>query len=199
MNPVERLFSEPPGPTVVSCDWCGDPAIVCTAVEQHVGGAPMRIGLCEEHHAQLSSATGPGVAGEARADYERRRSERDVELRRQRSAWQRRKAAHRSGARERMTADADRPAGPQDSEELVAAVLQGERPVSPVQVVDPRLEDPARTIERLQAALWPLVQLAEQSGIFVDCNPSQTHSVLVVGEVPVQALFNARDLLKRER
>jgi hypothetical protein len=42
------------------------------------------------------------------------------------------------------------------------------------------------------------VHLAEECGIYVDCNPSQTHSVLVAGEVPVQALFRARDLLKRE-
>ena len=91
------------------------------------------------------------------------------------------------------------PACPRDSEELVAAILAGERPVSPVASVDPRLEDPARRVERLQEALWPLVKLAEECGIYVDCNPSQRHSVMVVGEVPVQALFQARDLLKHER
>ena len=54
-------------------------------------------------------------------------------------------------------------------------------------------------LERLQEALWPLVRLAEECGVYIDCNPSHTHSVLVAGEVSVQDLFRARDLLKRER
>ena len=231
MSGVERLFSEAPAPTVVSCDWCGAEATVCSVAERSVGGTPARIGFCEEHHARLLSASSQPVgdedaAGERqraeRAAYERRRSERDAELRRQRNAWRQRKAArqadararsgdHRAGAAARETSRAS-PSGqsappggeeaakscPQDSEELVAAILGGERPVSAVDVVDPRLEDPTRRLERLQEALWPLVHLAEECGIYVDCNPSQTHSVLVAGEVPVQALFRARDLLKRE-
>jgi hypothetical protein len=231
MSGVERLFSEAPGPTVVNCDWCGAVATVCSVAERSVGGTPARIGFCEEHHAQLLSASTEKPAGggstaderrSERAAYERRRSERDAELRRQRNAWRQRKAARQADARARLgerrgtplpreaahgapssqpvPASADEAAKicPQDSEELVAAILQGERPVSAVQVVDPRLEDPTRRLERLQDALWPLVHLAEECGIYVDCNPSQTHSVLVAGEVPVQALFRARDLLKRE-
>lgn len=212
MSPVERLFSEPAEPTVVSCDWCGAPAIVCTAAERQVEGPPARIGLCEEHHDQLMSAGAEATAGSERAAYERRRRERDAELRRQRSDWQRRKAARQLTARGRHeqsartgrldpqagSADA-RPPCPQDSEELVMAVMQGERTFAPVETVDPRLEDPRQSLERLQEALRPLVQLAEECGVFIDCNPSQTHSVMVVGEVPVQALFRARDLLKRER
>ena len=222
MSGVERLFSEAPGPTVVNCDWCGAVATVCSVAERSVGGTPARIGFCERHHAQLLSASGEGPDGDGRAAYERRRAERDAELRRQRNAWRRRKAASQADARARNgdhradgtsrrskrepdNRDGDLPraepadvACPQDSEELVAAILKGERPVSPVQVVDPRLEDPARRLERLQEALWPLVHLAEECGIYADCNPSQTHSVLVAGEVPVQALFRARDLLKRE-
>lgn len=220
MTSVQTLFSEPPAPTVVSCDWCGVPAFVCAAAERDDGGRPSRIGLCEEHHVQLVAATASGEGTEERTAYERRRAEREADLRRQRSAWQVRKAARQSSTRDRglgrqqprgrvvpalaYPGTDSRGAGestacPQDSEELVASILQGERPVSPVEVVDPRLEDPARTVERLREALWPLVELAEECGIFVDCNPSQTHSVLVVGEVPVQALFRARDLLKRER
>lgn len=224
MTPVQRLFSEPPGPTVLNCDWCGEPAFVCAAAEREGGGTPARMGLCETHHDQLLAATMSEAPAEERAAYERRRNEREAELRRQRNAWQIRKAARQSAARDlgragprawdrsarsappaasdggaAQPAGAPAPAVPQDSEELVASILQGERPVSPVEVVDPRLEDPARTTERLREALWPLVQLADECGIFIDCNPSQTHSVLVVGEVPVQALFRARDLLKRER
>ena len=233
MSGVERLFSEAPGPTVVNCDWCGAVAMVCSVAERSVGGTPARIGFCEEHHMQLLSVatepTGDGdgdTAGERlrseRADYERRRSERDAELRRQRNEWRRRKAARQADARTRLgdhrrsqgprDAASQPPASPtvsatgeevatrcpQDSEELVAAILKGERPVSAVHVVDPRLEDPNRRLERLQEALWPLVHLAEECGIYVDCNPSQTDSVLVAGEIPVQALFRARDLLKRE-
>ena len=221
MSGVERLFSEAPGPTVVNCDWCGEAATVCSVAERSVGGTPARIGFCEEHHARLLSDAGE-EPGDGRAAYERRRAEREAELRQQRNAWRRRKAASQADARARngdhrgdpaaLRRTPDDPAGdgrparpeatevvcPQDSEELVAAILKGERPVSPVQVVDPRLEDPARRLERLQEALWPLVQLAEECGIYVDCNPSQTHSVLVAGEIPVQALFRARDLLKRE-
>ena len=223
MTGVDRLFSEPPGPTVVNCDWCGDVATVCSVAERSVGGTPARIGFCEEHHEQLLASSADRHLADERAAYERRRSEREAELRRQRNAWRQRKAVSQAGARARVgdarrapqssgsrtdRAPADGPipstapepasACPQDSEELVAAVLGGERPVSPVHVVDPRLEDPARRLERLQEALWPLVRLAEESGIYVDCNPSQTHSVLVAGEVSVQALFRARDLLKRE-
>lgn len=213
MSDVERLFSEPPGPTVVNCDWCGSPAIVCAVAERHVGGTPARLGFCEEHHRQLLAATTETALPAERAAYNRRRSEREAELRRQRSDWRRRKAASQAGARNR----AGRPDAvgshpgplehsppeegrvPLDSEELVAAILQGERPVSPVATVDPRLEDPAHRVERLQEALWPLVRMAEECGIYVDCNPSQGHSVMVVGEIPVRALFQARDLLKRER
>jgi hypothetical protein len=212
MSPVERLFSEPAGPTVVSCDWCGAVASVCTAAERQVEGPPARIGLCEEHYQQLMQGSGDATAASDRAAYERRRRERDAELRRQRSDWQRRKAARQLNARGRdgesarlgrvdapgSSADA-RPLCPQDSEELVMAVMQGERTFAPVETVDPRLEDPRQSLERLQEALRPLVQLAEECGVFIDCNPSQTHSVMVVGEVPVQALFRARDLLKRER
>lgn len=222
MSGVERLFSEAPGPTVVNCDWCGAVATVCSVAERSVGGTPARIGFCEQHHEQLLSASGELAEGDGRAAYERRRAERDAELRRQRNAWRQRKAARQADARARAAdhrgnAAARRPSResgvadsgstqpqpaetpcPQDSEELVAAILKGERPVSAVHVVDPRLEDPTRRLERLQEALWPLVRLAEESGIYVDCNPSQTHSVLVAGEVPVQALFRARDLLKRE-
>ena len=222
MSGVDRLFTEPPGPTVVNCDWCGGVATVCSVAERSVGGTPARIGFCEEHHEQLLTASADRRRSDERAAYERRRSEREAELRRQRNAWRQRKAVSQAGARARLgdprrapqtttpnrdgaTADGSSsppaepaPVCPQDSEELVAAILGGERPVSPVQVVDPRLEDPARRLERLQEALWPLVRLAEESGIYVDCNPSQTHSVLVAGEVPVQALFRARDLLKRE-
>ena len=222
MTGVDRLFSEPPGPTVLNCDWCGGVATVCSVAERSVGGTPARIGFCEEHHEQLLSPSADRRGADERAAYERRRSEREAELRRQRNAWRQRKAVRQAGARARLgdprrapqTAPApdgatmngssspvaveSAPVCPQDSEELVAAILGGERPVSAVQVVDPRLEDPARRLERLQEALWPLVRLAEESGIYVDCNPSQTHSVLVAGEVPVQALFRARDLLKRE-
>lgn len=222
MSSVQSLFSEPWGPTVVSCDWCGELAIVCTMAERQVGGPPTRIGLCEEHHGRLSQS--PGDTREAeRADYERRRGQREADIRRQRSAWQVRKAARQAGARARANGAIQAPqpsrsaegtgrerpnhngtpAGerpfPQDSEELVASVLQGERMVAPVGSVDPRLEDTRETLERLQEALWPLVRLAEECGIYIDCNPSQKHSVLVVGEVPVDALFKARDLLKRER
>ena len=216
MSGVERLFSEAPGPTVVNCDWCGALATVCSVAERSVGGTPARIGFCEEHHAQLLDG-GEAAAGEGRLEYQRRLAEREAELRRQRNAWRRRKAVSQADARARsgdhqgrrppresaargasVGPDAAEVACPQDSEELVAAILKGERPVSPVHVVDPRLEDPARRLERLQEALWPLVHLAEECGIYVDCNPSQTHSVLVAGEVPVQALFRARDLLKRE-
>lgn len=224
MSGVDRLFSEPPGPTVVNCDWCGGVATVCSVAERSVGGTPARIGFCEEHHEQLVTASADQRRSDERAAYERRRSERETELRRQRNAWRQRKAVSQASARAARLGDPRRsartatpgrddatadgssapsvgesaPVCPQDSEELVAAILGGERPVSPVQVVDPRLEDPARRLERLQEALWPLVRLAEESGIYVDCNPSQTHSVLVAGEVPVQALFRARDLLKRE-
>ena len=208
MSDVERLFSEPPGPTVVNCDWCGSPAVVCAFAEVHSGGTPTRLGFCEDHHRQLLD-TGDGTPGGERAAYERRRTERDAEVRRQRTAWRRRKAARQAAARgrngesalpgEAHAALAVDPTCPRDSEELVAAILAGERPVSPVASVDPRLEDPARRVERLQEALWPLVKLAEECGIYVDCNPSQQHSVMVVGEVPVQALFQARDLLKHER
>jgi hypothetical protein len=223
MSGVERLFSEAPGPTVVNCDWCGEAATVCSVAERSVGGAPARIGFCERHHEQiLSGSADELVDGDGRAAYERRRAEREAELRRQRNAWRQRKAVRQADARGRSAdhrpdAATRRPPGspvvadraparreeaeagcPQDSEELVAAILKGERPVSAVHVVDPRLEDPARRLERLQEALWPLVRLAEECGIYVDCNPSQTHSVLVAGEVPVQALFRARDLLKRE-
>lgn len=211
MSDVERLFSEPPGPTVVNCDWCGAAAIVCAFAERHVGGTPARLGFCEEHHRQLLAATTETALPAERAAYDRRRSEREAELRRQRSAWRQRKAASQAGARGRRHPAAGAPPGspgdsspqegtvPLDSEELVAAILQGERPVSPVTMVDPRLEDPARRVERLQEALWPLVRMAEECGIYVDCNPSQGHSVMVVGEIPVRALFQARDLLKRER
>ncbi len=214
MSDVERLFSESPGPTVVNCDWCGSPAIVCAVTETHAGDTPARLGFCEQHHRQLlADASEDALAGD-RAAYERRRSERAADVRRQRTAWRRRKAARQTGAGGRTgdsRADPDEslthvgsPAAseapcPRDSEELVAAILAGERPVSPVATVDPRLEDPARRVERLQEALWPLVRLAEECGIYVDCNPSQAHSVMVVGEVPVQALFRARDLLKHER
>ena len=221
MSGVERLFSEAPEPTVVNCDWCGAVATVCSMAERSVGGTPARIGFCEQHHAQLVSAPGQAADGDERAAYERRRAARDAELRQQRNEWRQRKAARQAEARARLTdhgAAPRRPARgsstagdpsaarpddseascPQDSEELVAAILKGERPVSAVHVVDPRLEDPSRRLERLQEALWPLVRLAEECGIYVDCNPSQTHSVLVAGEVPVQALFRARDLLKRE-
>ena len=213
MSDVERLFSEPPGPTVVNCDWCGSPAVVCAFAEVHTGGTPARLGFCEDHHRQLLD-TGDGTLGGERAAYERRRTERDAEVRRQRTAWRKRKAARqaaargRDGARGAPPGDTGASAGaalsvdpacPRDSEELVAAILAGERPVSPVASVDPRLEDPARRVERLQEALWPLVKLAEECGIYVDCNPSQRHSVMIVGEVPVQALFQARDLLKHER
>ena len=220
MSGVERLFSEAPGPTVVNCDWCGAVATVCSVAERFVGGTPARIGFCEEHHAQLLSGNGE-ADGDCHAAYQRHLAEREAEVRRQRNAWRRRKAASQADARARSGDLRVSPAGrrpvpestagnapspaepsevscPQDSEELVAAILKGERPVSPIQVVDPRLEDPARRLERLQEALWPLVHLAEECGIYVDCNPSQTHSVLVAGEVPVQALFRARDLLKRE-
>lgn len=214
MSDVERLFSEPPGPTVVTCDWCGSPAIVCAVAEVQAGGTPARLGFCEDHHRQLLSDDGEDGFGSERAAYERRRSERDAEVRRQRAAWRRRKAARQASGRGRDGESPAMPDGalasagsaiavdaacPRDSEELVAAILAGERPVSPVALVDPRLEDPARRVERLQEALWPLVRLAEECGIYVDCNPSQSHSVMVVGEVPVQALFQARDLLKRER
>ena len=209
MSDIERLFSEPPGPTVVNCDWCGSPAVVCAFAETHTGGTPTRLGFCEDHHRQLLDTDDDSLAGE-RAAYERRRTQRDAEVRRQRTAWRRRKAARQATARRRDgepgslpgeagAAHALDPACPRDSEELVAAILGGERPVSPVASVDPRLEDPARRVERLQEALWPLVKLAEECGIYVDCNPSQQHSVMVVGEVPVQALFQARDLLKHER
>ncbi len=205
---------------MVNCDWCGAVATVCSMAERSVGGTPARIGFCEQHHAQLMSAPGQLADGDGRAAYERRRAERDAELRQQRNQWRQRKAARQADARARLAdhgAAPRRPANghpardpasarreesevscPQDSEELVAAILKGERPVSAIQVVDPRLEDPSRRLERLQEALWPLVRLAEECGIYVDCNPSQTHSVLVAGEVPVQALFRARDLLKRE-
>ena len=221
MSGVERLFSEAPGPTVVNCDWCGAAATVCSVAERSVGGTPARIGFCEEHHAQLLTDGGAAADGDGRAAYERHLAEREAELRQQRTAWRRRKAVSQADARARYGDHRAGPAPrtpprksnagdgtslpnpgeaacPQDSEELVAAILKGERPVSPVQVVDPRLEDPARRLERLQEALWPLVRLAEECGVYVDCNPSQTHSVLVAGEVPVQALFRARDLLKRE-
>ena len=220
MSGVERLFSELPGPTVINCDWCGAPAVVCSVAERQLGGTPARIGFCDEHHLQILGGADGQDAETARAAYVRRRAEREAELRRQRSAWRQRKAASQASARgrpsgQRDTAPADaaspgRPpreegpseldcACPQDSEELVAAILKGERMVSPVHVVDPRLEDPARRLERLQEALWPLVRLAEECGIYSDCNPSQTHSVLIAGEVPIQDLFRARDLLKRER
>lgn len=212
MSDVERLFREPPGPTVVNCDWCGSPAIVCAVAERHVGGTPARSGFCEEHHRQLLAATTETALPAERAAYDRRRSEREAELRLQRSDWRRRKAVSQADARGRggrpgtvgphpgaPNASPAEGRTPLDSEELVAAILQGERPVSPVETVDPRLEDPARRVERLQEALWPLVQMAEECGIYVDCNPSQGHSVMVVGEVPVRALFQARDLLKRER
>lgn len=214
MSDVERLFSEPPGPTVVNCDWCGSPAIVCAVAEVQTGGTPARLGFCEDHHRQLRADKGEDGLGSERAAYERRRTERDAEVRRQRTAWQRRKAARQAATRGRdressaLPDEAHAPPGaalavdpvcPRDSEELVAAILAGERPVSPVASVDPRLEDPTRRVERLQEALWPLVRLAEECGIYADCNPSQANSVMVVGEVPVQALFQARDLLKRER
>ena len=221
MSGVERLFSEAPGPTVLNCDWCGAVATVCSVAERSVGGTPARIGFCEEHHARLLSTGGEAADGDERAAYRRHLAEREADLRRQRNAWRQRKAVSQADARARSGDHRAHPvtrkppseptagsgsslpepgevACPQDSEELVAAILKGERPVSPVQVVDPRLEDPARRLKRLQEALWPLVHLAEECGIYVDCNPSQTHSVLVAGEVPVQALFRARDLLKRE-
>ena len=215
MSPVQRLFSEPPEPTVTRCDWCGAAATVCTVAERAVDGPPARIGLCEEHHARLVGVTSDEARSGARAEYERRRLERNSDIRRQQSAWRKRKAAHQSGGRGTATvpthgggwpqaprfgpAPGGGPPCPQDSEELIASILQGERTLTPIDELDPRLEDPAQTIARLREALWPLVELAQQSGVYIDCNPSQTHSVTVVGEVPVQALFRARDLLKRER
>ncbi|MBA2645142.1 MAG: hypothetical protein H0U80_06820, partial [Solirubrobacterales bacterium] len=86
MSDVERLFSEPPGPTVVNCDWCGSPAIVCAVAETQAGGTPARLGFCEEHHRQLLSNAGEDMLAGDRAAYERRRTERAADIRRQRTA-----------------------------------------------------------------------------------------------------------------